>query len=70
MKFRSATDKDYDAVFSLMRQLNPEDPVIDMQLGRTLLTRILGADGLYIFLAEVEGNPVATCYLNVMPNLT
>ena len=70
MKLRLATDEDYDAVFLLMRQLNPEDPEIDMQLGKTLFTKILDAEGLYIYLVEVEGTPVASCYLNVMPNLT
>lgn len=70
MNIRLASDEDYDAVFSLMRQLNPDDPVIDVRLGRKLFTKILNSDGLSIYLAEVEGKPVATCYLNVIPNLT
>lgn len=70
MNIRLADDKDYDAVLSLMRQPNPHDPVIEEPLGRKLFTRILDANGLSIYLAEVEGKPVATCYLNVMPNLT
>lgn len=70
MNIRLATDMDYHAVLSLMSQLNPDDPVIDESLGRELFTRILNTDGLSICVAEVEGEVVATCYLNVIPNLT
>lgn len=70
MNIRLASEKDYNAVLSLMGQLNPEDSVIDEALGRALFIRILDTHGLSIYLAEVEGKPVATCYLNVVPNLT
>lgn len=70
MNIRLATDSDYDVILSLMRQLNPDDPVIDEIHGRTLFKKILDASGLSVYLAEIEGIPVATCYLNVIPNLT
>ncbi len=70
MNIRLASDKDYDAVLALMRQLNPEDPEIDERPGRQRFASILEASGLSIYLAEVDGKPVATCYLNVIPNLT
>lgn len=70
MNIRLAVEKDYDAVLILMRRLNPDDPLIDAPLGRKLFTRILEADGLFLYVAEVDGKPVATCYLNIIPNLT
>ncbi len=70
MNIRIASDNDYDAVMSLMLQLNPDDPVIDESLGRSLFSTIAETDGLLVYLAEVNGGPVATCYLNIMPNLT
>ena len=70
MNIRLASDRDYDAVLALLRQLNPEDPEIDERLGRQRLDSILKASGLFIYLAEVDGKPAATCYLNVVPNLT
>jgi N-acetylglutamate synthase-like GNAT family acetyltransferase len=70
MNIRLASDKDYDVVMSLMRQLNPEDPELDGLLGMQRYSSILETSGLSIYLAEIDGEPVATCYLNVIPNLT
>lgn len=70
MNIRLASDKDYDVVMSLMRQLNPVDPELDELLGKQRFCSILETNGLSIYLAEVDGQPVATCYLNVIPNLT
>lgn len=70
MNIRLAVEKDYEAVLILMRQLNPDDPLIDVPLGRKIFTGILKADGLFLYVAEVDDKPVATCYLNIVPNLT
>lgn len=70
MNLRIASDNDYDAVMALMLQLNPDDPVVDESLGRSLFNTITETDGLSVYLAEVNDRPVATCYLNIMPNLT
>jgi len=70
MHIRLASDADYDAVLALMRQLNTDDPDIDERMGRQVFSSILEASGLSVYLVEVGGKPVATCYLNVIPNLT
>ena len=70
MKIRLATAADYEIIMSLMAQLNPDDQPMDEPLGKTLFTGILNTSGLYIYLAEVDDKPVATCYLNIIPNLT
>ena len=70
LKFRLAIEQDYDAVVALMGQLNPDDPRLAETHGKEVFTRILRTHGLYIYLIEDSGAPVATCYLNVVPNLT
>jgi len=67
---RPATHSDYDNVVSLMQQLNPDDPVIDRSKGLVIFRSILEQDGLTIFIAEAGDQSVASCYLNVIPNLT
>jgi len=70
LTLRRATESDYDNVVSLMQQLNPDDPKIDRSAGLEIFSTILENEGLNIFVAEVDGKPVSTCYLNVIPNLT
>ena len=70
LTYRLATEDDYNVVLALMRQLNPDDPQIAESLGRETLKTIVKTDGLSIHLAEIDSKPVATCYLNVVPNLT
>jgi len=68
--FRYATQSDYDSVIALLRQLNPDDPIIDKTIGMGIFSSILASSDLKIYLAELDGRVVSTCYLNVIPNLT
>ena len=70
LKLREANSSDYDTVVSLMQQLNPDDSMIDRAQGMEIFNTILKTEGLTIFVADVGGQSVSTCYLNVIPNLT
>lgn len=65
---RRATIDDLPAVLALYQELHPsEDAPSD---AREVFTHIVNHDGLSILLLDVDGTPVATTYLNVIPNLT
>ena len=65
---RRATIDDPPAVLALYAELHPgEDAPAEAS---EVFAQILHHDGLSILLLEVDGAPVATTYLNVIPNLT
>lgn len=65
---RRATRNDLPAVLALYRDLHPDEDAVADAAGA--FAKILDSDGLSILLLEVNGSPVATTYLNVIPNLT
>jgi GNAT superfamily N-acetyltransferase len=67
---RLAHFDDFDALMALYRQLNPDDTDSPRPPLEDILLRILASDHLEIAVAERDGRVVATCYLNVIPNLT
>jgi len=70
MEIREARLDDLDGILGLYAELNREDPpVIDGRDERTLEI-IVGADWLHLFVGELDGRAIATCYLNVAPNLS
>ena len=70
MTVREATNADFESVVRLYRQLNPDDPVLVDGSDRATFEVIVETSNLHIFVAEIEGLIAATCYLNVIPNLT
>jgi GNAT superfamily N-acetyltransferase len=68
--FRAAGPGDLDAVRRLYRELHPQDPVPGDGSDAGAFERILATPGLTLFLLEVDGEAVATTYLNVIPNMT
>ena len=69
MKVRPANPEDYDGLLDLLMQLNPEDaPPAGME--KQAFEEILASENLQLMVAEVEGNLVASCYLNIIPNMT
>lgn len=66
---RPAHPGDYTQLFALYRELNPEDPTPDEGAQR-VFERILESPDLVIFVAESNKTLLATCYLNIVPNLT
>lgn len=67
---REARAGDFDAIMALYRQLQPRDPVLSDGRDRAVFQQILQRDGLTIFVLEHDGDIRASCYLNVIPNLT
>lgn len=70
MKLREAGEDDLQEVLRLYRQLQPDDPVIADNAARTVFLEIVESPWLAIYLLEEAGRVCASCYLNVIPNLT
>jgi GNAT superfamily N-acetyltransferase len=70
VKLREANEHDLHGVLALYRELHPDDPALDEDLARRIFARMRIADGLHVFVAEVDGALAGTCYLNIIPNLT
>ena len=70
MMIREADLKDFDGIKRLYAQLNTDDPVVSDGRDYAVFETIVSADHLYLFIGEVNGKIVATCYLNYVPNLT
>jgi predicted GNAT family N-acyltransferase len=68
--FREARSGDFDDVVRLYLQLNLDDPVPDSRSAKETFEQILASPGLHLFVLELDGNVVATTYLNVIPNLS
>lgn len=54
----------------LYRQLQPEDPILDDGSVRAVFETIMDSDWLTILVLEKENRICASCYLNVVPNIT
>ena len=67
---RHATRGDLDALLALYAQLNPGDIVAPRERLAAILERIVASNDLAIVVATLDGVVAATCYLNVIPNLT
>jgi N-acetylglutamate synthase-like GNAT family acetyltransferase len=67
---RIAEERDFEGIINLLRQLNPEDPVITDGRDKMIFARILKESNLRILILEESGKIIATCYLNIIPNLT
>ncbi len=70
MEIRNAQENDFERIMELYRQLQPEDPVLADGSDHAVFRKILGSDGLYLFVLEDHGLIQSTCYLNVIPNIT
>jgi GNAT superfamily N-acetyltransferase len=70
MHFRHARVDDFEQIIRLYRQLQPNDPVLADGRDRAVFERILASDGLHLLVIEDGGPVIATCYLNIIPNIT
>lgn len=70
LRVRLAQADDLPAVMALYRQLNLDDLEVDPHLSKMAFDAILASPHFELFVAEVAGQVVATCYLNVIPNLS
>ena len=67
---RHAGRDDLDALLALYDQLNPGDVAAPREYLAALLDRIVASEHFAIVVATQRERVVATCYLNVIPNLT
>jgi GNAT superfamily N-acetyltransferase len=70
MRIRKAEDGDFDRIIGLYRQLQPSDPVLSDGTDRAVFAEILRSPWLSLFVLEDDGLIQASCYLNVVPNIT
>jgi len=70
LSFRIAGVSDLQTILSLYEYLHAADLPIEGDVAQKNIEDIVGTPGLEIMIAEYEGNAVATCYLNVIGNLT
>lgn len=67
---REATPEDLPEILRLYRQLHPDDPVLGEGRAAEIQEAILASPWFSIFVLEREGRILASCYLNLIPNLT
>jgi GNAT superfamily N-acetyltransferase len=68
---REAGANDFERLMELYAQLHPEDPALAGGEDRAVFEHIRRSDNLYLFVLEDDdGRVQATCYLNLIPNLT
>ena len=71
LHIRDANLEDFAALMQLYQELHPADPSFNENSAREVFQQILAASGLHIFLlVNTTGELIASCYLNVIPNLT
>ncbi|MGE0623234.1 MAG: N-acetyltransferase family protein [Pseudomonadales bacterium] len=66
---REAKPEDFHRVMELYAQLHPNDPVLE-DAARQVYDEILATPNLYLFVLDDGGAVDATCYFNLIPNIT
>ncbi len=70
-RVREAQSRDFEPLMTLYRQLQPADPVVTDGHDRRVFETITASETLRLFVLEDHlGELRASCYLNVIPNLT
>lgn len=67
---RPATSDDLPGVLALYRQLNPDDPVLDLTVAEPVWATLLSSGLTTPFVVEIEGLLVSSCTLAIVPNLS
>ena len=68
---RRATSADFEGLKGLYAQLQPEDPVVKDYSDLRVFEQILDSEYFELFVLEnSQAMVVATCYLNLIPNMT
>jgi GNAT superfamily N-acetyltransferase len=67
---RCAGAEDLAAVMALYGLLNPSDPPVSDAQAQGIWQRILGDSSARVLLGEISGQPVTTCMIVIVPNLT
>jgi N-acetylglutamate synthase-like GNAT family acetyltransferase len=69
MRIRLVQIEDYNQLHGLLRQLNPANPETT-EVEYKVFKEIIESKSLDIIVAENEGNLLASCYVNLIPNMT
>ena len=69
-KIRPASLNELPAVLALYRQLNPDDPVLDLAAAERAWSALLTSGFVTTFVADVAGRLVSSCTLAIVPNLS
>ena len=71
VQIREARSGDFESLMALYRQLQPADPVVTDGHDRAVFDAITASESLRLFVLEDHAGELrASCYLNVIPNLT
>lgn len=70
LKIRETTEEDLPQILDLYKHLHPEDAAAAEPDAEAAWGEILANPGVVIFLAELEDEPVGSCTLVIVPNLT
>lgn len=66
---RTAVACDLGRLLALYDHLNPDRPVLAPEDAERIFGEILARPGCHLFLAELDGELVASCMLGLLPNL-
>ncbi len=69
-EIRPAKADDLAGVLSLYRQLNPDDPILDLSAAATAWSALLSSGLTTPFVADMGGLLVSSCTLAIVPNLS
>nr|WP_159586532.1 GNAT family N-acetyltransferase [Chelativorans xinjiangense] len=67
---RPAKPDDLPGILALYRQLNPGDPILDLDAAEAAWSVLLSSGLTTPFVAEIEGLLVSSCTLAIVPNLS
>jgi GNAT superfamily N-acetyltransferase len=62
-------ENELSSLLELYKQLNPNDIIIDEITVKKIFEKIQ-AQNIKYFVAKENGNIIASCYINIIPNLT
>lgn len=67
---RLAISDDLSEVLALYRQLNQDDPILDVSATEQVWSKLLVSGFTSVYVAELEGRLVSSCTLAIVPNLS
>ena len=69
-EIRLANPDDLSGILTLYRQLNPGDPLLDTAAAEKVWSALLSCGLTTVFVADTAGQPVSSCTLAIVPNLS
>jgi len=69
IKIRVVQEEDFNAINSMMLEVNPADAGENVDLRKDIFSKIVNDPSNYIFAGVINSEIVTTCYLNTYPIL-